>query len=76
MLKIYTSSACPKCKVLKMKLDKAGIKYEVCEDIDTMISLGIKNVPVMELNGELLQFSKENLDRVCEATIGGEVTQQ
>jgi hypothetical protein len=47
-----------------MKLDKAGIKYNVCEDIEIQKSLGIKSLPVIEFNGELLQFSKENMDRV------------
>lgn len=61
---IYTSSTCPRCTVLKMKLDKAGIKYNVCEDIEIQKSLGIKSLPVIEFNGELLQFSKENMDRV------------
>ena len=65
MLKIYTSATCPKCKVLKMKLDKSGIEYETCEDIEVMQSLGIKGLPVMDLDGELLEFSKENIDRVC-----------
>lgn len=76
MLRVYSSSACPKCKVLKMKLDKAGIKYEVCEDMEEMKARGIKGIPTMDLDGELLPFSKENLDRVCGKPAAGEVTQQ
>ena len=57
MLKVYSSSTCPKCKVLKMKLDKVGLEYETCEDIEVMKSLGIKGIPVLQLaNGELLDF--------------------
>lgn len=63
---IYTSEGCPRCTVVKMKLDKAGIKYEVCQDIERMKSKGIKSIPTIEFKGELLSFSKENLDRVIQ----------
>lgn len=57
MLKVYSSSTCPKCKVLKMKLDKVGLEYETCEDIEVMKELGIKGIPVLQLaDGELLDF--------------------
>lgn len=61
---VYSSATCPNCRMVKMKLDKAGIPYEVCEDTAKMEELGIKSLPVIEFNGELLKFSKANLDRV------------
>ena len=42
---VYSSSTCPKCKVLKMKLDKAGVKYTVNENVEDMEMLGIKSIP-------------------------------
>ena len=54
---LYSSSTCPKCKVLKMKLDKAGISYEVNENIEEMKELGIKSLPVLKLTDKLLEFS-------------------
>ena len=55
---VYSSSTCPKCKVLKFKLDKAGIDYQVNENITDMEALGIKTLPMLQLsNGELLDFA-------------------
>ena len=53
---LYSSSTCPKCKVLKMKLDKAGMSYEVNENIEEMKELGIKSLPVLRLTDKLLEF--------------------
>lgn len=57
MIKLY-SNDCPKCRVLKAKLDSKDIIYEKISDIDLMMEKGIESVPVLELdNGELLDFS-------------------
>ena len=54
---VFSSSTCPKCKVLKIKMDKAGLLYEVNENLDDMKKLGIKTLPVLQLsNGDLLDF--------------------
>lgn len=63
---LYTTPVCPKCKVIKMKMSKLGIDYDVCEDEDKMQSKGILSVPVLELDNdphllnfeEILQFIK------------------
>lgn len=56
---VYSSSTCPKCKVLKMKLDKAGVKYTVNENVEDMEMLGIKSIPYLQLdNGTLLDFAE------------------
>ena len=57
MITVYSSSTCPKCKVLKMKLDKLGIAYNTNENIDEMEKLGIKSLPMMQVgDNELLDF--------------------
>lgn len=54
---VYSSSTCPKCKVLKVKLDKAGIEYQVNENIEDAKALGIKTLPYIQLqDGTLLDF--------------------
>ena len=54
---LYSSSTCPKCKVLKMKLDKAGIEYTINENIEDMQALGIKTIPYLQTDdGSLLDF--------------------
>ena len=57
---ILYSTGCPKCNVLKKKLAKAGIEYEENNNIEEMQSLGIKSVPVLSVNGELLPFVQAN----------------
>lgn len=55
---LYTTSTCPKCKVIKMKMEKAGLAYDSCEDMAIMEPLGIKSVPQLQLdNGQLLDFN-------------------
>ena len=57
MVTIY-STGCPKCKVLKMKLEKKSIEYTECQDMDKMREMGLKSLPVLEMDGELYSFEK------------------
>lgn len=52
------SSNCPKCKILKEKLDAKHIEYELKTDVDEMISLGFTFVPVLEVSGKYLNFAE------------------
>lgn len=62
---LYTTH-CPMCKALRMKLDKNGIQYDICEDVNLMLSKGFKHAPVLEVNGkalttkEALKWAEEN----------------
>lgn len=53
---VLYSNECPKCKILKQKLDDKNILYEVCDDIDLMIEKGFRSMPVLELNGEVMNY--------------------
>ena len=53
---VFYSTHCPKCSVLKSKLDKAGIEYTESNDIDEMISLGLKSAPALKVDDELFDF--------------------
>lgn len=55
---ILFSSGCPKCKVLKQKLDDRKIEYEVSEDFDELIEQNLQTVPVLKVNGEYYQFGE------------------
>ena len=59
-IKIYKTLTCPKCKVLCAKMDKKGLKYDVCTDIDEMNKLGIKSVPVLVVDGIQYDFGQAN----------------
>lgn len=62
--KLYTLN-CPICKVVKQKLDDAGIEYEVCTDTDEMTLLGIDTLPVLCVAGNLLH-AKQIYDYIRE----------
>lgn len=57
MITLY-STGCPKCKVLKKKLDEKGIEYMVNSSVEEMTALGITQVPVLCIDGKLLQFKQ------------------
>lgn len=61
------STGCPKCKVLKSKLDSKGIEYEIVNDVDEMARLGIQTVPYIMVNDVLMNF-KEGLEWVNRMT--------
>ena len=54
---LYTTH-CPKCNVLEKKLESKNIEFEICEDIDLMLSKGIQQAPYLEVDNELMDFSK------------------
>lgn len=57
---VLYSTGCPKCKVLKQKLDGKAIKYTENSSVSDMMALGIMQVPVLEVEGELFSFSLAN----------------
>lgn len=53
---ILYSTGCPKCNILKKKLEDAQMEYSVVEDVDVMLSKGLKEVPWLEVDGNLMNF--------------------
>ena len=60
---ILYSTGCPRCNVLTQKLNSKNIQYVVVSDIETMEKKGIETVPVLEVDGQMMQF-KEAADWV------------
>ena len=56
---LYTTG-CPKCKVLKNKLDAKHVRYNENSSVEEMRSLGIEQVPVLKVDGKLLSFTEAN----------------
>lgn len=52
------STGCPRCSVLEKKLEQKGVDYNKVTDVKLMLELGIKSAPVLEVNGERMDFSK------------------
>lgn len=46
---VLYSTGCPRCKMLEKALVDAGIEYDLCTDVDTIVGLGVKFVPVLEV---------------------------
>jgi glutaredoxin len=53
---ILYSTGCPKCNVLKKKLDMAKIEYEICEDEDVMEQKGFMSAPMLEVDEVVMDF--------------------
>lgn len=56
---LYTTH-CPKCMVLEKKLASKNISYEEVADTDLMISKGFDMMPVLEVDGNVMDFKKAN----------------
>lgn len=54
---ILYEHGCPKCKILKIKLDKAGIQYETVNDQQVMIDKGFMEAPKLEVDGVVMGFA-------------------
>lgn len=52
---LYTSG-CPMCLVLKELLDKSNIAYTICDDKETMIKMGFTSVPMLEVEGNIMNY--------------------
>lgn len=55
---IFYSTNCPKCKVLKAKMNQKGIEYKEINDVDFILSKGIKSAPAIEIDGKIMDFSE------------------
>ena len=47
---LYTTH-CPRCEVLKTKLEQKNISYKEETDIEKMLQMGIKSVPMLSIDG-------------------------
>lgn len=54
------STGCPKCNVIKKKLEEKNISFEENASVDEMLMLGITHVPVLKIGDELYEFSRAN----------------
>lgn len=52
------STGCPKCKVLKAKLDCKNISYNVVSDVSVIANKEIQTVPVLDVDGKMFDFKE------------------
>jgi hypothetical protein len=55
---ILYSTGCPRCDVLKSKLTDKAVPFTENNSVDEMTALGIMQVPVLSVNGNLYEFKK------------------
>lgn len=57
---ILYSTGCPKCNVLKKKLSEKNIVFTENNNTDEMLDMGIMSVPVLKVNGVMMEFVEAN----------------
>ena len=57
MITLY-STHCPKCNVLKAKLDQAGVNYFEENDVKKMTDKGFLSAPMLEVDGNVMNFKE------------------
>lgn len=55
---ILYSTGCPKCKILKNKLDNKNIEYMEVNNVDVMLGLKIDAVPVLFCGDKRMEFKE------------------
>lgn len=55
---ILYSTGCPRCKELKIMLDKNNIKHIINQDVQEMETLGFSTVPILKINNEFLNYTQ------------------
>ena len=56
---LYTTN-CPKCKILEKKMNDKNVQFETVTDIDIMTSKGFMMAPMLEIDGEIMDFVTAN----------------
>ena len=54
---LYTTH-CPQCNVLEKKLEQAGVKYAVSEDVQELLKLGFMSAPILKVDDEIFTFKE------------------
>ena len=58
MITIYTTETCPRCTVLKTKLQSKNLEYIENHSLEDMQKLGIMSVPYMMVDEHLMDFGE------------------
>lgn len=55
---VLYSNDCPRCSVLKTKLENSKLDFKISNDMQKLIDMGFSTVPVLEANGVFMEFSE------------------
>lgn len=56
-MNVLYSTHCPKCNVLKEKLDAANIPYCEIDNVEEISAKGINAVPVLQVDNIMMSFT-------------------
>ena len=54
MIVLYTTKTCPKCGIVKTKLEAKKIEYTLVDDESILLEKGYDLLPVMEVDGAVM----------------------
>ncbi len=57
---ILYSNGCPKCNVIKSKLQSKKIAFTETDDFSKLNDMGIQSLPALEVDGKILTFVEAN----------------
>lgn len=57
---LYSADWCPKCQVLKKKLVAKYVEFKVVKDENVLDEMGIDELPVLSVDGELMDMVAAN----------------
>lgn len=59
---ILHSTGCPKCNILKKKLEDKGIDFKENTElnVDELIAKGFTSVPILQVGDKYMEFSEAN----------------
>lgn len=61
MVILYSiGNTCPRCNILKEKLEDKDIEFTEINDVDEMLKLNIMSAPMLKVNDDLLDFKRAN----------------
>lgn len=58
MIKLYKLDGCVCCEILELKLKEKNIPYQSTLDWTEIEGAGFSSAPVLDVNGELMNYSK------------------
>ena len=54
---LYTTG-CPKCRILRQKLDNANIGFVMCTNVYEKQAMGFTTVPMLKVGDEIMNFGE------------------
>ena len=57
---VLYSTDCPRCNVLKRKLEDKGIPFTLTSEVDEIIKIGFTYAPVLAVDDKYMEFVEAN----------------